>query len=49
MTVVQHRAEPSARLAAIHRTRVDLLPYAFIAPIVLLLLAISFYPTLYAV
>src|SRR5687768_15703638 len=29
--------------------RIDLLPYAFVAPIVLLLLAISFYPTLYAV
>ncbi len=31
------------------RRRVDLLPYAFIAPISLLLLAISVYPSLYAV
>jgi multiple sugar transport system permease protein len=30
------------------RRRVDWLPYAFIAPIILLLLAISFYPSLYA-
>jgi multiple sugar transport system permease protein len=31
------------------RRRLDLLPYAFIAPIGLLLLAVSLYPTLYAV
>lgn len=30
------------------RRRVDLLPYAFVAPIGLLLLAVSFYPSLYA-
>jgi len=32
-----------------HRRRMDFLPYAFVAPILLLLAAISFYPSLYAV
>src|SRR5262245_43578218 len=48
--MAQFRPEPAASatpMAARHR-RVDLLPYALIAPIVLLLLAISVYPTLYA-
>jgi multiple sugar transport system permease protein len=36
-------------LPASRRRRADLLPYAFIAPIGVLLLAISFYPSLYAV
>jgi multiple sugar transport system permease protein len=43
------RIEPPALQARLtHRQRLDLLPYAFIAPIVLLIVAISFYPTLYA-
>src|SRR5437879_1925933 len=32
-----------------YRRRPDLLPYAFVAPIFVLLLAVSFYPSLYAV
>jgi multiple sugar transport system permease protein len=51
--MAQFRPEPATQPAASaapmarHR-RVDLLPYALIAPVVLLLLAISVYPTLYA-
>lgn len=36
-----HRSRP--------RRRVDLTPYAFIAPIILLLVAVSFYPAIYAI
>jgi len=42
------RNQPAV-LATGRRFRVDLLPYAFIAPISLLLLAISVYPSLYAI
>ena len=50
--VRQWSAAPSGAVAQASsrgaRRRIDLLPYAFIAPIGLLLLAISFYPSLYA-
>jgi multiple sugar transport system permease protein len=42
-------ASVGARPARRRRKRVDLLPYALIAPVALLLLAISVYPALYAV
>ncbi len=42
------RRDPAA-LAAGRGLRVDLLPYAFIAPISLLILAITVYPSLYAI
>jgi multiple sugar transport system permease protein len=34
---------------ASHRKRFDVLPYAFVTPFLLLLLAVSFYPSLYAI
>jgi multiple sugar transport system permease protein len=40
---------PALRARLKHRPRLDLLPYAFVAPIALLLAAVSFYPSLYAV
>jgi len=41
--------EEAAPPALRRREPVDLLPYAFVAPIVLLLAAVSFYPSLYAI
>ena len=49
MTQVELQPDHSAGLPVRRRRRVDLLPYAFIAPIGLLLLAISLYPSLYAI
>jgi ABC-type sugar transport system permease subunit len=36
-------------MALVRKRRIELLPYALIAPIALLLLAISVYPALYAI
>jgi multiple sugar transport system permease protein len=49
MTPAHLQPDHSAGQAVGRRRRVDLLPYAFIAPIGLLLLAISLYPSLYAI
>ncbi len=49
MTQAHLQPDHSGGRSAGRRRRIDLLPYAFIAPISLLLLAISLYPSLYAV
>ena len=49
MTQIELQPDHSAGQPVGRRRRVDLLPYAFIAPIGLLLLAISLYPSLYAI
>ena len=49
MTQTLRQALAAARPAARRRARLDPAPYAFVAPILLLLLAITFYPALYAV
>jgi len=49
MTPAHLQPDHSAGQAVGRRRRVDLLPYAFIAPIGLLLPAISLYPSLYAI
>src|SRR5262245_18839477 len=48
MTQTLRQALSAARPAARSRARLDPAPYAFVAPILLLLLAITFYPALYA-
>ncbi len=49
MTRVELRSEDPSGLSVHRRRRVDLLPYAFVAPICLLLLAVSLYPSLFAI